>query len=39
VIAVSEAGKLPDAEAQVRKALDYEKLLGAVRQHVKPARA
>ncbi len=39
VIAVSAAGKLPDADAQFRKPLDYEKFLGVVRQYVKPARA
>jgi hypothetical protein len=39
VIAVSAAGKLPDADAQFRKPLDYEKFLGAVRQYVKPAPA
>ena len=39
VIAVSAAGKLPDADAQFRKPLDYDKFLAAVRQYVKPARA
>ena len=39
VIAVSAAGKLPDANAQFRKPLDYDKFLEAVRQYVKPARA
>ena len=39
VIAVSAAGKLPDADAQFRKPLDFEKFLTAVRQYVRPARA
>jgi two-component system, chemotaxis family, chemotaxis protein CheY len=39
VIAVSAAGKLPDADAQFRKPLDYDKFLAAVRHYVKPARA
>ena len=39
VIAVSAAGRLPDADAQFRKPLDYEKFLRAVREYVKPARA
>jgi len=39
VIAVSAVGKLPDADAQFRKPLDYERFLKAVRQYVKPARA
>ena len=38
VIAVSAAGKLPDADAQFRKPLDYDKFLEAVRRYVKPAR-
>jgi CheY-like chemotaxis protein len=39
VIAVSAAGKLPDADAQFRKPLDFEKFLGAVKKYVRPARA
>ena len=39
VIAVSAAGKLPDADAQFRKPLDYEKFLGAVRRYVRPVTA
>ena len=38
-IAVSAAGKLPDADAQFRKPLDFEKFLSAVKQYVRPARA
>lgn len=38
VIAVSAAGKLPDADAQFRKPLDLEKFLAAVKQYVQPAR-
>ena len=39
VIAVSAAGKLPDADAQFRKPLDYEKFLEAVREYVRAPRA
>jgi CheY-like chemotaxis protein len=39
VIAVSAAGKLPDADAQFRKPLDYEKFLSVVRQYVTPGRS
>jgi CheY-like chemotaxis protein len=38
VIAVSAAGKLPDADAQFRKPLDFEKFLSAVKKYVRPAR-
>jgi DNA-binding response OmpR family regulator len=38
VIAVSAAGKLPDADAYFRKPLDYERFLAAVKSHVRPAR-
>ena len=36
VIAVSATGKLPDADAQFRKPLDFEKFLGVVRRYVTP---
>jgi CheY-like chemotaxis protein len=36
VIAVSAAGKLPDADAQFRKPLDFEKFLSVVRKYVRP---
>ena len=39
VIAVSAAGKRPDADVQFRKPLDFEKFLSAVRKYVRPARA
>ena len=38
VIAVSAAGKLPDADVQFRKPLDLEKFLAAVKRYVQPAR-
>ncbi len=38
VIAVSAAGKLPDADASFRKPLDFEKFLTAVKRHVQPSR-
>lgn len=36
VIAVSAAGKLPDADAQFRKPLDFDKFLEAVNRYVRP---
>ena len=38
VIAVSAAGRLPDADAQFRKPLDFDRFLSAVRKYVRPAR-
>ena len=38
VIALSAAGKLPDADASFRKPLDFEKFLTAVKRHVQPSR-
>ena len=38
VIAVSAAGKLPDADVHFRKPLDLDKFLEAVKQYVQPAR-
>jgi len=38
VIAVSGAGKFPDADASFRKPLDFEKFLTAVKRHVQPSR-
>jgi CheY-like chemotaxis protein len=38
VIAVSAAGKLPDADVHFRKPLDLDKFLAAVRQYVQPSR-
>jgi CheY-like chemotaxis protein len=38
VIAVSAAGKLPDADVQFRKPLDLDKFLAAVKQYVQPGR-
>ena len=38
VIAVSAAGKLPDADVQFRKPLDLDKFLAAVKKYVQPAR-
>jgi CheY-like chemotaxis protein len=38
VIAVSATGKLPDADAQFRKPLDFEKFLASVRRYVQPSR-
>jgi len=38
VIAVSAAGKLPDADVQFRKPLDLDKFLAAVKQYVQPRR-
>lgn len=37
VIAVSAAGKLPDADAYFRKPLDFEAFLTVVRRHVDPS--
>jgi two-component system, chemotaxis family, chemotaxis protein CheY len=37
VIAVSAAGKLPDADEQFRKPLDFEKFLDTVKRYVRPA--
>ncbi len=37
VIAVSAAGKLPDADEYFRKPLDVERFLGAVRKYVQPS--
>jgi CheY-like chemotaxis protein len=39
VIAVSAAGKLPDADAQFRKPLDFGKFLDAVKRYVRPSRS
>jgi CheY-like chemotaxis protein len=38
VIAVSAAGKLPDADVQFRKPLDLDKFLTAVKRYVQPAK-
>jgi len=38
VIAVSAAGKLPDADVQFRKPLDLHKFLAAVKRYVQPRR-
>lgn len=38
VIAVSAAGKLPDADVQFRKPLDLHKFLAAVKRYVQPKR-
>ena len=38
VIAVSAAGKLPDADVQFRKPLDLDKFLAAVKRYVHPER-
>ena len=38
VIAVSAAGKLPDADVQFRKPLDLHKFLAAVKRYVQPGR-
>jgi len=38
VIAVSAAGKLPDADAQFRKPLDFDRFLETVRRYVRPAQ-
>jgi len=38
VIAVSAAGKLPDADAYFRKPLDFDQFLAAVKRYVQPAR-
>jgi CheY-like chemotaxis protein len=38
VIAVSAAGKLPDADVQFRKPLDLDKFLEAVKRFVQPAK-
>ena len=38
VIAVSAAGKLPDADGQFRKPLDFDQFLNVVRGYVQPAR-
>lgn len=38
VIAVSAAGKLPDADAQFRKPLDFDAFLETVRRYVQPSR-
>lgn len=36
VIVVSAAGKLPDADASLRKPLDFDEFLGAVKRYVQP---
>lgn len=38
VIAVSAVGKLPDADAQFRKPLDFERFLETVKRYVQPSR-
>ena len=38
VIAVSAAGKLPDADVQFRKPLDLDKFLAVVKRYAQPAR-
>ena len=37
VIAVSAAGKLPDADAQFRKPLDFDKFLPVVKRYIEPS--
>ncbi|HEY6214254.1 MAG TPA: response regulator [Vicinamibacterales bacterium] len=38
IVAVSAAGKLPDADAQFRKPLNVEQFLETVRRYVRPSR-